>query len=197
MVETASESGSAANTAGWSQSITTEVSISPSGMGEALVDGVVEIAAEGGRVDGWAGCNDGGEVGLGDEPAPAAGERAKLGDGGAVARDDEGGAGLDGGDDLGVLVAELALGDDAGHGRSVAQKATVRYRRTAKLLARSISWVSGNRGGGGVGRGRYWIRRRGRGGARRSRRGRGRRRWRGGGRRPRRRARWSSGGLWW
>src|SRR5438045_2763126 len=124
MVEIATTSGNAATTAGSSQSTTTEVSTSPSLTEQALVDRRVEIASERGRVDARTGRRHGGDLGSRHERTPAAREWAQLGDRCAVAGHHEARTRLHGGEYLRVLVAQITLGDDTAHARSVAHNAT-------------------------------------------------------------------------
>ena len=122
MVEIATTSGSAATTAGSSQSITTEVSTRPSLIKYGLVDHRIEVATEGGGVDTRACYGHCGDFCPWHAQTPSARERPQLGNGCAVAGHHEAGAGFDGGEYLRVLVAQIALGDDTAHTRKCSKQ---------------------------------------------------------------------------
>src|SRR5688500_3558115 len=127
MVEIASMSGNAATTAGSSQSITTEVSASPSLIEQALLDRGIEIASEGRRVNARTGRRQGGNFGPRHERAPTMREWTQLSHRRAITGHHEAGTRLHSREYLCVLVAQITLGDDTAHARSVANKATRRY----------------------------------------------------------------------
>ena len=120
-------SGSDWTTAGSSQSMTTDVSTSPTLTSEALVDDPVEVGSELAPVDVRSPLRQCRDLGPGDEGAAAGPGGAKLGDLLTIPCDDECLTGDHGVDDLGVVVSKLPLRDDPGHGITVAWCATRCY----------------------------------------------------------------------
>jgi hypothetical protein len=115
MVEIASMSGNAATTAGSSQSMTTEVSASPSLIEQVLLDRGIEIASEGRRIDARTSRRQRGEFGPRHEPTPTTRKWTQLGDRCAVTGHHEAGTRLHGCEYLRILVTQVTLRDDTAH----------------------------------------------------------------------------------